>query len=1234
MVVKHPNTVSQTTGGSYIVFQDLANLKTKSGYARSKTPLPSGADARPSTLTLTNYKANLPSDAYVTKITVHYAHYKRGACLRSGSYYPCDTLKNKYISNIPSPKITLKNTGLAKKTGKAPTTTLKENSVTWSNLMLKASIVNSSDFGVVLNYPKKTNAQAGYLYVKYCYVEITYVRPSYGVSLTKVSGGYNNQEYKLKATITNKNKVPNSPSATISLPMGFTYTGASDGTVTEVQTRVLNWRPKISGIGSASVEITCIPSFTGTPPWTGTFVISETGYGATGSYTATISEAPAEGDTDTSDESQSQDGDIGSSSQTSTIKVALGDIFTVTVQVSESDYESHDAFQFVDAQGGGSDADMFNYYEDESSTSTQTLDEITIEQSDFETDYTCGVLLQATALGEYTIPLYGIVDSTVDSEVTDTITIKVIPQESSLTVPCYTVLSLSQEELDRLGTGYGYTVQSDMRYTGTEKYYEKEEFYSSQTPGTTIIDTLTNFPTNWSMSFKLMFNSFDNLGGISFNTSSGSDLSNSLMIKWSQGNNAFIISTPTNSITYNANLDLYYDFTFTKSEDTITAYVNNQEIGTLDATFLNNITTLYFQLFQQYGGQIQGLNMEVDAGETYVRDWYKNFRICVFNNAVEENVSYHMETASDSDVIEVDFVTPSRYDTTDCTLQFECDNTVYLQTGIEEEEPVYEAITEYEVTDIDSYTQTLVLKQYSNDTVTITMSLIDSENNTLYEMPYIIKFDQETNQPVEEVMVDTTDYSSLSNMTIFNNAAYWSTDCAGLNIYNSVDVEFTYNENYPLYILVTGDYPEGNPDGARIYFETPCIIESDEYTGRLVTGNYPIPIDDVVLNDGSVATSELEAFTKTEDVILYDFPLDDNYGTDTNMAIRGIEIVGNIEYTDEVSISCQLVAPTGESKTRTLILDENDNELSIGGMGDLWGFSTLDLVNLEQWEARLFLNNTLYDKQATTQIGDLQIVLYVETVENQNVKCYINGEDIAYYGAFITELEIPEGLETDTDYLKVDGTDTNDAYRMNIKEKTITLEIEIGDGCDLELATYSLREFTKLLVNDRDEYHRPIPKTIMFSHYPDVFWEYVMEDAFDTELDINTYTIKAKLVVPAGTSYDREATSTSVSGYVNGLAPVNPIVTARPTDSVISITEKVSGQKISIGYGVTDWTENIIEIDTASRKVWLKVDEDDTNPTDISSYVDFNSDWFALKGEYEFEGTNCIVRSVTYQERW
>jgi phage-related protein len=281
---------------------------------------------------------------------------------------------------------------------------------------------------------------------------------------------------------------------------------------------------------------------------------------------------------------------------------------------------------------------------------------------------------------------------------------------------------------------------------------------------------------------------------------------------------------------------------------------------------------------------------------------------------------------------------------------------------------------------------------------------------------------------------------------------------------------------------------------------------------------------------------------------------------------------------------------------------------------------------------QIFANNILLEEEANLNFGDIRIGFYIEQLQEQLINVKVNGEDLSYYGAFIEDAQIPEGLDTDTSFLSIDGTDTNDAYRQNIREKTIELEMSIGE-CDLQTSTDMLRQLTKLLVNEKDEYNRPIPNTIEFSHYPDVYFEYIMTDTMDISTSAGAYTIKAKLTIPAGTAYSKQNTSTNITGFVQGIASVNPVISLKAQDNVITLQETITGQKFTIGYD-GDWTTGIIEIDCEERKVYHKTNEDDTEPTDLSKYVDFNSDWFNLHGEYNFNASGCTVRKVEFTERW
>ena len=467
---------------------------------------------------------------------------------------------------------------------------------------------------------------------------------------------------------------------------------------------------------------------------------------------------------------------------------------------------------------------------------------------------------------------------------------------------------------------------------------------------------------------------------------------------------------------------------------------------------------------------------------------------------------------------------------------------------------------------------------------------------------------------------------------IFNGATYWSKATGGLNTYENCECEFTYDSQYPLYILMTGDYPEAETYGydmGSIKYDTPCIIEKEVYNSREASGNYPVPIE-ALLDNEEPSVITLAPNESTKGTILYDLPLEDDFGTNEDYAIRGIQVRADIDSTDNLVIYAKIHSPSGEIGQRSIVLKGNEEEIVIGDLGDLWGFTTLQLTNLDEWELELSASNLLNNGDSEIVFNNANITFYLETVEKQQIRVIIDGEDLAYYGAFIENVDIPEGLETDTSFLTIDGTDTNDAYRQNIREKKITIEFNLNN-CDLQTSTNMLRQLTKLFTNEKDQYNRPIPKRLQFTHYPTDYFEYIMEEPFDVDTDITDYNVKATLTIPSGTSYSIDDTVTNTVGNANGLAAINPIIHFRPSDTNIQIKETLTEQSFQMGYS-GDWSDYVIELDCDDRRVYLIKDED--TKVDISKYVDHNSDWFRLSGEFEFEGINCTILTVTFNERW
>jgi hypothetical protein len=846
---------------------------------------------------------------------------------------------------------------------------------------LTRTVVNSSSFGVKVNYPTNSGAGEGTISVAYVRITVEYKVPSYSLSIKRVSGGYNNERYTIQCAISNKNLTAYSPTLTLTAPTGFSFESASgSGSYTRVNARTITWNPKLSkSIGTASLDMEFSVNVTypsGTDTYTGTFTLVESLYSGTKSLSATITDRPTESRETDPDAPLIIDDEEASIQNPKIQNVKVGEVFQLGINTSDWSLEDHNTYGF----SGFFDPQFEKYPDDYEvhdfardklywaySETPDIWDYSVHERSFYPEDYEEGFLninFKANVAGDYVIIIW---HNAVDAQPSNNVPIKwvkisVKPEESDLSTPFFTVLEPSEEEMNRLGSGYTYIAQSDIQHT---------------------------------------------------------------------------------------------------TED------------------------------------------------TYIRDWYKNNRIGVFNGPV-------------------------------------------------------------------------------------------------------------TNSTTEE--------------DIFENTTYWSNATGGLNTYENCECEFTYDEQYPLYILLTGDYPEAETYGydmGSIKYDTPCIIEKEVYDSREPTGNYPTPINALLSNEEpSIIT--LAPNESTKGTILYDLPLEDDFGTNEDYAIRGIQVRADIDSTDNLIIYAKIHSPSGEIGQRSIVLTGNEEEIVIGDLGDLWGFTTLQLTQLDDWELELSASNLINSGDSEIVFNNVNITFYLETVEKQQIRVTIDGEDIAYYGAFIEKVDIPEGLETDTSFLTIDGTDTNDAYRQNIREKKITIEFNLSN-CDLQTSTNMLRQLTKLFTNEKDQYNRPIPKRIQFTHYPTDYFEYIMEEPFNVTTEITDYNVKATLTIPSGTSYSLDDTVTNTVGNANGLAAINPTILFRPSDSNIQIKETLTEQSFQMGYS-GDWNDYVIELDCDDRRVYLIKDED--TKIDISKYVDHNSDWFRLSGEFEFEGINCTILTVTFNERW
>ena len=515
--------------------------------------------------------------------------------------------------------------------------------------------------------------------------------------------------------------------------------------------------------------------------------------------------------------------------------------------------------------------------------------------------------------------------------------------------------------------------------------------------------------------------------------------------------------------------------------------------------------------------------------------------------------------------------------------------------------------------------------------------------------------DEESENGYNTITIDPTNYDELDDVTIFENAEYWSNGITVPNEYQSIECDFDYEEDYPVYIIIVGDYNDYYEEGEKFSFTEPCVIEDDEnYVGSEINGVYPQPILSTISVGNEPAILQVPLYSKSSDVVFYKIPLEEDFGTTDSYAIRGMELSLDVDYADEISLNFKLKSPTGESGERSIILNSSGEESSqtvkVGGIYDTWGFSLSELTKLNNWEIEIYANNnfTNTNDNAAIKFDNLQWTFYIVEIEKQVVDILVNGENVSAYGMFVLDAKVPFGLKTDVEYLEIDGSDINDAFRQNIKKKEITLDFVV-DGCDLNDTTLILKQLAKLFTNKRDELNRPILNTIEISAFPNEVWEFLLEDGFDTETDVTNYKGSVSLVIPDGTSYLKDDTVTNTSGTNSSLVKVHPLITmtgyqggqievieniqsTKPSfrifiDSIPDLTVTQDGTTVSINYNT------IFEIDCANRRVFIRPTSDSIESVDITQYVDFSSDWFTIHDEYNFSSVNCVIQSIKFRQR-
>lgn len=469
-------------------------------------------------------------------------------------------------------------------------------------------------------------------------------------------------------------------------------------------------------------------------------------------------------------------------------------------------------------------------------------------------------------------------------------------------------------------------------------------------------------------------------------------------------------------------------------------------------------------------------------------------------------------------------------------------------------------------------------------------------------------------------------------LRIFDACTNFSDAVSSLNTYESKSLEFIYNEEYPVYLLFVGNYPVNNY--FTLDFSYPCLVESLQFEGYDTKSVFPAPLLNINDAEGLSSVSELDLalFDKTNSIIFYQFPLGLNFGTGNDKAVRGIQVILDVDVESPITLVARLKSNNGIIGSRSIIITPEDRQIILGDEFDLWGFSIADMVDLDCWELELELNNNQNEESTFIAIENITMNVFFLDLKENKVNMIVDGENMRYYGFFVQKATLNPGLKSKTKYVEVDGSDLHEPASMNIDKKEIEVEFRVV-GCTIEETTALLRQIAKKLTNKRTKLNKPIPKRVEFTHVPDFHFDYVLETPIDEDPKTVGYESKLKLVVYDGTSWANTDTVTNTVGSNMGITKVPPIIQFMPLSENVEIIESVHDQKLAISN--PEFDQNcIVELRCADKKAYMRTTESD-ELINITDCVDWDADWFVLyPGEYSFEGNGtCIIQNVVYTER-
>jgi hypothetical protein len=330
------------------------------------------------------------------------------------------------------------------------------------------------------------------------------------------------------------------------------------------------------------------------------------------------------------------------------------------------------------------------------------------------------------------------------------------PEESDLSVPSHAILAPNEEELNRLGDGYSYTVQSYIQSSGLTEYYNKstEQTLEIETDGNKtqlLSDSINDLATSFTLSCDFKVTSLEgaislrstehyteNTDATDFKIVFGVDYERSQFIAGVHGSSEDYEWDDT--LGGSPAVDTWYNLKIVRDGDTLEFYIDNNLFTTKTCFWFDEYD--YYLVFNKVvTGSVIVKNTSIitGSGDTYVRDWYKNARIGVFNNRIDENCTTY--TVWDSEETDGNqyrgIIIPAIYDITGKTLRITPDHDVWIDPAWVD---AYTHVDFTNLTDLNIPID-IALKHPSFSDTILTVELLDG-NTVLWTRLYLVRANQ------------------------------------------------------------------------------------------------------------------------------------------------------------------------------------------------------------------------------------------------------------------------------------------------------------------------------------------------------------------------------------------------------------------------------------------------------------------------------------------------------------